>query len=43
MNSRSIATCANCEQLYCLECSDADDYLRYCSEKCQREHEQEHE
>lgn len=40
MNSKSIYTCQNCDQLFCAECSNADDEDDFCSSKCQVEYEE---
>lgn len=37
MNSKCIGTCENCDQAYCIECSDAEEYLRFCSKVCEWE------
>lgn len=41
MNSMSIYSCKNCDQLYCAECSNASCNEAYCSSRCQKEREEE--
>ena len=36
-NSKSIGNCDQCGQNYCLECTDAKDWQRYCSMDCEEE------
>lgn len=36
-NSKSINTCAFCDQPYCQECSDAEAPFQYCSKTCQQD------
>lgn len=35
MNPTSIETCKICEQLYCIECSDAKKWQKFCSQDCE--------
>ncbi len=34
-NSQMIGTCEYCNQEYCQECTDAPDWLEYCSVRCE--------
>jgi len=36
-NPWSIGKCETCNQLYCWECSEAEEYDKYCSPSCERE------
>jgi hypothetical protein len=36
MSSKTICTCKNCDQLYCVECSRAEHLWEYCSEYCEQ-------
>jgi len=40
MNSKNINTCKNCNQAYCLECTNAEDYQSYCSKQCEKNEEE---
>lgn len=37
-NSKMIGTCLNCDQHYCMECSDAESYDQFCSQHCEEEY-----
>lgn len=36
-DSKAIGNCLNCGQNYCMNCSDAQQYPEYCSQKCEDE------
>ena len=36
-DSKSISECKNCEDKYCINCSDAEDYAEFCSKVCEDE------
>jgi hypothetical protein len=36
-NSKSIGRCTWCDEYYCMECSDAEDYVNFCSKQCEEE------
>jgi hypothetical protein len=40
MNNKMVGTCKNCGQYYCQECSDNNDWMNYCSDKCEKEAEE---
>lgn len=35
-SSKNIDECKNCEEDFCVECSDAKDF-QYCSKECEQE------
>lgn len=37
-NSKNLNTCKNCEQYYCMECSEANNWHDFCSEECEKEY-----
>jgi len=39
--STHINTCQNCGHAYCCECTNAQEWQRYCSEECEEESKQE--
>ena len=47
-NNKSICSCNNCDQEYCLECTDDfddgdDDLYNFCSIECRDEYNRDHD
>lgn len=43
MGNTSIYKCKNCDQMYCAECSENDNWIDFCSTECEKEYEKEEE
>ena len=39
MNNKLIGKCKNCDQWYCMECSENEHWEEFCSGNCEREYE----
>lgn len=40
-NSKMLAKCENCNQDYCCECTNAEEWAKFCSRQCEEEYQKE--
>lgn len=38
MNNKLIGECRNCQQMYCMECTEHDHWEGFCSDNCYDEY-----
>lgn len=38
MNNKNLEICTNCEENYCKECTDYENWNEFCSKECDEEY-----